>query len=449
IHDVYIQFERPSKPAEKDDFTITFNWLSFVPAFPGKGQPGYEQAYQRYWKLLTANVPGIPILYPNPANLYRKTHVFERGNRLTLGAEVQPAVPASLVKNMQLKENELPSDRLELANWMTNPRNPLVSRTLVNRLWEQLFGTGLVETLEDMGTQGANPTHRELLDELSWKLVHDYKWSIKKMLKEMVLSATYQQDSRVQPEQLEKDAANKYYARGPRVRLTAEQIRDQHLQVSGKLSSKMYGPGVMPWQPDGIWLSPYNGACWVNSEGEDQYRRAVYTYWKRSSPYPSMMNFDGAQRVVCNARRIRTNTPLQALVTLNDSVYIDLARHFAERMMGGKGEEMERGGKGDEVERAEGGVEEMVKWGWRQLLFKEINKEQLGAMTSLYSKARKEFEANPEQLAEFLGKQEMNAGKNREKIPANKKSPATLAHKGAMIIVANALLNMDEVIVKN
>jgi mono/diheme cytochrome c family protein len=456
VHDIYVQFERPAKATEKDDFTITFNWLSFVPAFPGKGKPGYDMAYQRYWKLLTQNVPGIPILYENPTSLHRTTRVFERGNRLTLGAEVNPAVPASLVKNMKMEQNELPSDRLELANWMTDPRNPLVSRTLVNRLWEQLFGAGLVETLEDMGTQGANPTHQALLDNLSWKLVHDYKWSIKKMLKEIVMSATYQQDSKVQPQHLEKDAANKYYARGPRLRLSAEQIRDQHLQVSGKLSDKMYGPGVMPWQPEGIWLSPYNGSKWVKSEGEDQYRRAVYTYWKRSSPYPSMMNFDGAQRVVCNARRIRTNTPLQALVTLNDSVYLDLARHFAGRMerkgegreeMGGRGDKGEKGEMGGKGER---GVEEMVKWGYRELLFREINQEQLSAMTSLYAKALREFEANPDQLAEFLGSENLEANNGIKHGKVRKTEYAqNAAHRASLIIVANAMLNMDEIIVKN
>lgn len=429
VHDLYVHYERTPAASEKDDFTITFNWLSFVPAFPGKDRPGYAEVYQRYWKLLTTYVPGTPILYENPASLQRSTHVFERGNRLTLGAEVKPAVPASLLHNMQLKETAMPKDRLELANWMTDPRNPLVSRTLVNRLWEQLFGTGLVETLEDMGTQGANPTHHQLLDELSWKVMHEYKWNIKQLLKEMVMSATYQQDSRVSKEQLEKDAANKYYARGPRIRLSAEQVRDQHLQVSGKLSTKMYGPGVMPWQPDGIWLSPYNGARWTMSKGEDQYRRAVYTYWKRSSPYPSMINFDGAQRVVCNARRIRTNTPLQALVTLNDSVYVDLAAHFARRMEKGygKGDKGDKGGKEDGG-KGERNVEEMVRWGYRQLLFSEIKEEQVKAMVALYTKARATYEANPKEREAF---------------------GQPTAHAAAMVVVANALLNLDEVIVKN
>ena len=140
-----------------------------------------------------------------------------------------------------------PANRLGLAKWLTDERNPLTARTMVNRLWEQLFGSGIVETLEDMGTQGAEPTHKELLDYLSYKFMNEYKWSLKKLLKEMVLSATYRQDSKLTKEGLEKDPSNKYYGRGSRVRLSAEQIRDQALALSGALSEKMYGPSVMPW----------------------------------------------------------------------------------------------------------------------------------------------------------------------------------------------------------
>jgi hypothetical protein len=216
--------------------------------------------------------------------------------------------------------------------WIASKEHPLVSRTIVNRVWEQMFGTGLVETVEDFGTQGIPPTHPELLDHLSWRLMNEFNWSLKKLMKEIVMSATYKQDSKVTQEHLEKDRFNKYYARAPRVRLSAEQIRDQALVVSGLLNTKMYGPGSMPYQPEGVWLSPYNGETWKNSEGGDQYRRGVYTYWKRTAPYPSMMTFDGSAREICTARRIRTNTPLQALVTLNDSVYVEAAAHLAKRM---------------------------------------------------------------------------------------------------------------------
>ena len=148
----------------------------------------------------------------------------------------------------------------------------------------------------------------------------------------MVMSATYREDSKITAAALEKDPQDKLLERAPRIRLSAEQIRDQALCISGLLCNKMYGPGVMPWEPAGIWQSPWNDQTWVTSKGDDQYRRAVYTYWKRTATYPATILFDGADREVCTARRIRTNTPLQALVTLNDSAYIDIARHFAQRM---------------------------------------------------------------------------------------------------------------------
>ncbi len=414
-HDIYLVYNNPRLPArEAEDFTVVFDWFAFLPGFPGKGLPGYEAQHRNYWNLITASVPTTPVMVENPKGMWRKSHVFERGNRRTLGAEVQPAVPASLSFAMPANA---PANRLGLAMWMTSKQHPLVSRTLVNRLWEQVFGTGIAETLEDMGTQGIPPTHKELLDHLSWKLMNEYNWSMKKLLKELVMSATYRQDSRLTEELKERDLSNKFYARGPRVRLTAEQVRDQDLCISGVLSKKMYGPGVKPWQPEGIWLSPYNGSKWEKSEGEDQYRRAVYTYWKRSSPYPSMITFDGAQRVVCNARRIRTNTPLQALVTLNDSAYLDMARHFARRM------------------KAEAGanVSQQIAKGYELMLFKPLPKAKLEVFTELYNKALQEFQADNNRAREFLADGEA------------KTDPGS----AALVIVANAMLNLDEVVTKN
>jgi hypothetical protein len=284
-------------------------------------------------------------------------------------------------------------------------------------LWEQLFGTGIVETLEDLGTQGLPPTHKELLDHLSWKLMNSHQWSMKNLLKELVMSATYRQDSKVTEELKQKDPLNKWYARGPRVRLSAEQLRDQHLCISGAISPKMYGPPVMPWQPDGIWLSPYNAARWENSAGEDQYRRAVYTYWKRSAPYPSTIAFDGIPRVLCAARRIRTNTPLQALVTLNDSAYMDMARHFAYRMK----------------KEAGNNLQEQIAKGYEFMLFRPIDAAKLRVFTRLYQTALKEFKSNADKTCEMIGT-------NNEH-----NNPET----AALVVVANALLNVNEVVMKN
>ena len=207
------------------------------------------------------------------------------------------------------------------------------------------------------------------------------------MLKEIVMSATYGQDAKVSDELLKKDPYNKLYARGPRVRLSAEQLRDQSLTVSNLLSKKMYGESVMPYQPEGIWLSPYNGAVWKTSKGEDQYRRAVYTYWKRTAPYPSMITFDGGSRAVCITGRIRTNTPLQALTTLNDSSYLVMARHFAYRMK-------ESGGKE---------ITKQIEKGYEAMMYKSISEKRMAALVELYNKAIDKFKKDEDAACEMVG----------------------------------------------
>jgi hypothetical protein len=415
VHDVYVTYANNSIPAKDPNNRIYFEWFAFTKDLPGKGLPGYEENKKIFLSLLTKPVDKIPVMVENPAAYKRKTYVFERGNRLTLGEEVQPRVPNTFAAAMPANA---PKDRRGLAMWLTSKKNPLVSRTLVNRLWEQMFGTGIVETLEDMGTQGSLPTHQELLDYYSWKLMNEYGWSVKRLLKEFVMSATYRQDSRFTQEANNADPYNKYYARGPRVRLSAEQLRDQHLCISGVISKKMYGPGVMPWQPEGIWNNPYNEEKWTNSEGEDQYRRAVYTYIKRSAPYPSLATFDGTSRVVCTPRRIRTNTPLQALATLNDSVYIDLATQFSARMM-------KEGGSN---------LRSRIEKGYEAMLFKKIPADKLSLLMNLYNNAMKHFSTNEKEAQEFCGV--TSPGKD-------------IPDKAAMKMVANTMLNLDEVITKN
>lgn len=345
--------------------------------------------------------------------MHRNSYVFERGNWLVKGNKVEPDVPHSL----NPMPANAPKNRMGLAIWMTSKENPLTARTMVNRLWEQLFGVGLVETLEDLGTQGALPTHKELLDDLSWQFMNTYEWSIKKLLKEMVMSATYRQDSKSNSKQLEKDFANKYYSRGPRVRLSAEQVKDQALFASGLLNEKMFGPSVMPYQPQGIWLSPWNGQDWLASTNGEQYRRALYTYWKRTAPYPSMMTFDGAAREVCTARRIRTNTPLQALVTLNDESFLDAARHFAYRMQ-------KEGGKN---------ISDQLSKGYEILMYKPISEPKLKALEKLYNEAYAKLKNDKEGTCEMIG------------VDDEHNNPAT----ASLVVVANAMLNLDEWITKN
>lgn len=412
-HDVYLVYDNSSIKDPKDA-GASVDWFKFTRKFPGQGKTDFEKYKKIYWDLMNAFIGGTPIMLENTPDMTRTTHVFDRGNWLAKGKQVEADVPA-VFKYAQ--PANAPRNRMGLTMWLTDKKNPLVARTMVNRLWEQLFGTGIAETLEDLGTQGIPPTHQELLDYLSWKFMNDYNWSVKKLLKEIVMSATYRQSSKLTEDTKKKDLFNKYYARGPRIRLTAEQLRDQHLGTCGMLNEKMFGQSVMPWQPDGIWLSPYNGSKWISATDSSQYRRALYTYWKRSSPYPSMIAFDGAQRNICSARRIRTNTPLQALVTLNDSAYLDMARHFAYRMQ-------KIGGNSTETQIAKG---------YELMLFKKIAPEKLNVFLNLYRKAYADFKGDKDRTCEMIG------------IQNEHNNPET----AALVVVANAMMNMDEVVMKN
>jgi Protein of unknown function (DUF1553)/Protein of unknown function (DUF1549)/Planctomycete cytochrome C len=410
----HLYFTYKNNQLKKPEATgVIFDWFYFTSELAGAGKPGFESAQKNFWQLLNAAVPTTPVMMDNPAFLHRTSNVFERGNWLVKGAVVNPDVPHSLGA---LPANA-PKNRLGMAQWLTATQNPLTARTMVNRVWEQLFGTGLVETLEDMGSQGTAPTHQELLDWLSYNFMHNDKWSVKKLIKTIVGSATYQQDSKITPEQLQKDPTNKMYARFPRVRLSAEQVRDQALCISGVISNKMYGPSVFPYQPKGIWLSPWNGAEWVQSKGEDQYRRALYTYWKRSAAYPSMLTFDGVSREVCTVRRIRTNTPLQALTALNDSAYIDIARQFAYRMQADAGKD----------------VQQQISSGFKRATHHAIDEKSLQALLRLYNKGYAQFKNNADKTCEIVG------GINEHTNPET----------AALTIVANAILNLDEVVTKN
>jgi hypothetical protein len=411
VHDLY--FDYYSRKLEKMDFTsLVLDWFHFGQQFPGKGKPGYDTTYNRFMRLMNKQVPVTPVMAENPSDLKRMTHVFERGNWMVKGAKVEAGVPKIFpVINKNGNKN-----RMDLARWLTDKKNPLTARTMVNRLWEQLFGFGIVETPEDFGSQGMPPTHPELLDWMAWQFMHEYNWSIKKMIKAIVLSATYRQQSHVTDELKEKDPYNKLYARGPRVRLSAEQIRDQALGCSGLLSKKMYGPGVMPYQPKGVWSAPYDAEQWYQSKGEDQYRRAVYTYWKRTSAYPSMMLFDAMQREVCQARRIRTNTPLQALVTLNDSAYLDMARHFAYRLQREAGSD----------------ISKQISRGYELATGHPVKEKNKAVLLELYKKALEKFIADPDNTCAMIG---VNNEHNK---------PET----AALVVVCNTLLNLDEVITK-
>ncbi len=359
----------------------------------------------------------LPVMVELPPAQHRETHLLKKGNFLDPGDKVEPGVPAAF----HPLPPGAPADRLALARWLVDPANPLTARVAVNRLWAQLFGTGLVETEEDFGTQGELPSHPELLDWLATEYVR-LGWDTKAMLRLMVTSATYRQSSRVTPEHLAKDARNRLLSRGPRLRLEAETVRDQALALGGLLSRKVGGPSVYPPQPDGLWQAAFNGQrSYPTSKGEDRYRRGLYTFWRRTVPYPSMASFDAPSREFCVSRRIRTNTPLQAFVTLNDPVYVEAAQALARRIV------------------REGGAtpEDRAGYGLRLCLCRPPVAEQVQELVRLYEEELTRYRADAK-AAEVLATQ-----------PLGPLPPGLgAAEAAAWTVVANVLLNLDGVLTK-
>ncbi|WP_153556112.1 PSD1 and planctomycete cytochrome C domain-containing protein [Roseimaritima sediminicola] len=364
-----------------------------------------------------ASGPAVPVMQEQSPAMARETFVFTRGNWLEKGEAVRPDVPGVLppleIAGPQpaqaTPENASPPDRLDLARWIASPDNPLTARVMVNRVWFQLFGTGLVTTLEDFGSPGQPPTHPELLDDLAVRFAGPMQWSTKRLIREIVLSAVYRQSAQASAAEHRRDPHNLLLKRGPRNRLTAEMIRDQALEWSGLLSERRYGPSVMPPQPDGVWLSPYNGAKWETASGENRFRRALYTYWKRTSAYPSLLTFDATSRERCTLRRIPTNTPLQALVTMNDPAYVELARGLAERMRREGGEELD----------------EQIRWAVRLCTGQPPSSEFAAALQQLAGQAREAYGQDP--AAQGIAK---------------------TASDYARFIVAHTLMNLDQTLVR-
>jgi hypothetical protein len=375
----------------------------------------------------------VPVMVELPAAEARKSFVMIKGNFLSPGNAVQPAFPKLFPAAM-----EGPLDRAAAARWLFAPENPLTARVAVNRLWALLFGQGLVETEEDFGTQGELPSHPELLDWLAIEFreptlkiagptasvtgAQDRPWDIKRFLKLIVTSATYKQTSAVKPEHLEKDSRNRLFARAPRLRLDAETIRDQVLAHSGLLSRKVGGPSVYPYQPDGLWQAAFNGQrSWATSAGEDKYRRGLYTFWRRTVPYPSMATFDAPSRETCSIRRPRTNTPLQAFVTMNDPAYVEAAQALARRLV--------KEGGATPADRA--------KFGLELVLARPATTNQVAALTRLFEDEHSSFK-NDSAGAVALATEPLGP------LPEGM-DPAELA---AWTVVANVLLNLDGVLMK-
>lgn len=363
------------------------------------------------------SVPKLPILKELAEAQRRATKLHQRGSFLDPGPEVSPALPPLFPSAMSSHPSPT---RKEFAQWLFEPNNPLTSRVMANRVWAQLFGRGLVETEEDFGSQGSMPTHPELLDVLARDFQHTHRWSIKSLLRSIVLSNTYQQAYAFDALRAERDPRNDWLSRGARFRLSAEVIRDQALAVSGLLSDRRGGPPVMPPQPDGLWRSTYSGARWVTSQGPDRYRRGLYTFWKRTTPYPSMETFDATTREVCQIRRISTNTPLQALVTLNDPVYTEASIAMARLWLRAASSDVAR-----------------IQWGYWNTLGRSSRSTEEEKLLALLERSRAHFSVHPEAAKELLSA-----------FPTLGSGSESDIEVAAWSMVTSAMLNLDELLMR-
>ena len=315
--------------------------------------------------------------------------------------------------------NKQPANRLEFAQWLVSPANPLTARVTVNRFWQMFFGTGLVKTVEDFGAQGELPSHPELLDWLATEFVQS-GWNVKAIQKTILMSATYRQASHVTPDLVQRDPENRLLARGPRVRLPAEVIRDQALAISGLLVEKQGGPSVKPYQPAGLW-SELGGADYKADTGEGLYRRSLYTFWKRTAPPPFMANFDSALRESCTVRESRTDTPLQALNLMNDVTFVEASRKMAERVLREGGSE----------------TDARLNYALRLATARTATAKDLETLRASLAWQRDVFTTNPAAAEELL---------SQGASPRDKTIPA--AEHAAWTAICSLILNLDETVTK-
>lgn len=350
----------------------------------------------------------------------RETHIMIRGDYLSMGKKVATGTPDILHR---LNPN-LPSNRLGLAKWLVDPENPLVARVAVNRWWAELMGQGIVRSVEDFGSQCEPPTHPQLLDWLAAEFVES-GWSMKHILKLMVMSATYQQESKISAAQLEKDPKNLYYGRGPRFRMSAEMIRDNALAVSGLLCDKMYGPPIYPPQPGNIWRHVgRNGPKFNIQNDENRFRRGIYVVWRRGAPYVSFVNFDAPDRGACHPQRSRTNTPLQALTLLNDEAYVEMAMAFAGRILDEK--------PGDDISA-------QLNHAFKICFSRTPSLDEFSYLDTLYREQLKRYQTEPasaDALLKGIKGWDPSKGLKKEQL-------------AAWFHVTNILLNLDETITRS
>ena len=347
--------------------------------------------------------------------------MLARGDYRNQTEKVQPGVPAMLPP----LETGAPLNRLTLAKWLVQPGHPLTSRVAVNRFWQMYFGYGIVKTQEDFGVQGEPPVHPELLDWLTTEFVRT-GWDTRAMQRLIVTSATYRQSSKVSEELLEKDPENRLLGRGPRFRMPAEMIRDTALAASGLLNDEIGGPSVLPYQPKGIWEElafgdGFSAQAYEQSHGKDLYRRGMYTFWKRTAPPASLATFDAPDREKCTGRRALTNTPLQALVLLNDPTYVEAARALAQRTL--------LDGGADEKSR--------VAYAFRLATGRKPSGKETGVLRKLLETELETFTKNPQAATKLLGVGESTRDKRL--------NPVEFA---AWTTVTSVILNLDETVTR-
>ncbi len=343
----------------------------------------------------------------------RETHLLIRGSYDRPGEKVERGVPAILPP----LPAGVPNNRLGLAKWFVDPGNPLTARVTVNRFWQSYFGTGIVKTVDDFGSQGEWPSNPELLDWLATEFIRT-GWNVKQMQKTIVMSATYRQSSRASEELVARDPENRLLARGPRLRLPAEMIRDQALAVSGLLVEKIGGPSVKPYQPAGLWKELSGGEDYQQDKGPAEYRRSLYTFWKRAAPPPMMMNFDSAGREMCTVRETRTNTPLQALDLMNDRTFVEASRMLAARMM------------------REGGADP-IGYGFRLVTSRQPTDKEMSVLTRGYAYYLDRFTKDEASAAKLIAEGDAP-------VDASLNKPALAAYTN----IASLMLNLDEAVTK-
>jgi hypothetical protein len=383
----------------------------------------YNPIYQKYTADLRAlrsdqsklinPIPEVMVMHEMAKS--RPAFVLKRGAYDAPTDPVTMDTPAAIAPF----KSEFPRNRLGLAEWLFEPENPLTARVQVNRLWQMMFGRGIVATSDNFGSQGELPTHPELLD---W-LANDFRahgWNIKRTLKQIAMSATYRESSMPSPEAESKDPENKLLSRAPSYRLSAEMLRDNALAVSGLLIDKIGGAPVKPYQPEGLWEEK-SGAHYERDKGEGLYRRSIYTFWKRTSPPPMMVSFDAAERNSCIVRRQVTSTPLQSLVLLNDPQLVEAARWVAERMM----------------KEAGPSINERLTFAFRLLTSRSPKSSELDLIERLYTEQKSIFASNQQETLKLLlvGDKANDPGLNPVELAANS-------------VVASALFNFDETIIK-